>query len=1269
MTRSHPWTTPTPRGRARRMLLRSFAGWLCAAALACSSGAPKAQAPSVPLTELRAQALRNPSADMSAQWLLAELLAPGGDAKLAMRARAQLDRVAEPTLHGHLAKALDDAAHGRLARAPDHFLSAAALAAQSAEPSAPLLAWFAIERAIALRSNSQGLFERWRSWIEAMLEQPNRLGYRARDLLLDWWLDEAWSNADADLESLASLQRGCLPNVRLAGPFGDGATANALRSFAAQSTAPWPRAWPEDPMTATLPRVLDTKQEGCEARSEEPPGQGIFYAEARFALDEAERAIVHVSNALAVWVDGKQVLDRSIREWGSWTRTAVALDLSEGNHRVVAKLLKPKAAVRLMQLDGRPLRAESLDDRTRHFVQVPPRIALEIDELRRYVDSRGVTAPPTALLAYAAAHLCDLDGEPEAATLLLEPLVRDHQAATGLVLARAAKLVQRDPIFEDTQAESLSRELHQRALEHDPRLWESDLNRIIALAKTEGPGDALRQLRQLAKAYPQVPGVLGALAMVYGELGWTPEHHAIVKLRAERFPDDIEGLYAAAQVLEEQGKPQAAAELYERIRALDPDTEIFVGRALERRDYPTAIQELERLRQRRPGEKALLEKLEEVRRKAGENVDWMAALERSISETPKNGRARLALADAQYAAGNTTSLQHAIIDAVEAGAATDALKQALYLVEGMTEFEPHRLDTQQVLREYEATGQQLDANAARVLDYMVAWIHADGTTRMLEHEIVQIRSAEAVRRFAEQDLGSGIVLEARVIKQGGTILEPEIVPGKPTVTFPHLEIGDYIETERILTRHAGFNGSAFDGLQWFFRERDVAYARSEFVLIAPQDKQLDILPKGQVPQPIKQQEGPYEIIRWRLDQSPAAPNEPLSVPPSEYLPNVRISWGMELPRRIYQLANLVTRTVPLDPRIVKIASSILEPVQQETELVRARALYRWVLANIQAGDEEDPRRAIVGKRGNRWKAFTMLCEADGIPVKWVLVRNALAPEPEGPAEHVEQFNQTVLRVGSGPFAWVELDHKYTPFGYISAPARSMPGYFLDLEAPEPVQVPDTGSPDRLVFRGQVVLNKDGSARLQLTETFSGRHGASLRRGLSELGERRVGDVLESQVLGTHLKGARLLEHALPNLDAIDEPLRVEMTAEQAHFANVQGGVLRITPPFAPVLSHYASLPRRQTPILLPASQDWNVELSVTLPRDARVEALRPRTIEFERFSVEIQDQVVGDRLILRRRIHLPAGRIATADYERFVRFTRAADAALSREAVIIVPSG
>ena len=91
----------------------------------------------------------------------------------------------------------------------------------------------------------------------------------------------------------------------------------------------------------------------------------------------------------------------------------------------------------------------------------------------------------------------------------------------------------------------------------------------------------------------------------------------------------------------------------------------------------------------------------------------------------------------------------------------------------------------------------------------------------------------------------------RVIKKDGRMLEPEIVAGKPTVTFPHLEVGDYIETEHITsTAGDGQHGQHYLGPHWFFREENIAYARSEFVVISPDNKQLITETHGSVPDPV-----------------------------------------------------------------------------------------------------------------------------------------------------------------------------------------------------------------------------------------------------------------------------------------------------------------------------------------------------------------------------------------------------------------------------------
>ena len=107
------------------------------------------------------------------------------------------------------------------------------------------------------------------------------------------------------------------------------------------------------------------------------------------------------------------------------------------------------------------------------------------------------------------------------------------------------------------------------------------------------------------------------------------------------------------------------------------------------------------------------------------------------------------------------------------------------------------MNSERVIADFEASGAALEGTAARVLDYSAVWVKSDGSSRMLEHEIIRVQSAEAITEMAEQPIRGGMFLKLRVVKKDGRMLEPEVVGGKPTVTMPHLEIGDYIETERI----------------------------------------------------------------------------------------------------------------------------------------------------------------------------------------------------------------------------------------------------------------------------------------------------------------------------------------------------------------------------------------------------------------------------------------------------------------------------------------
>jgi tetratricopeptide (TPR) repeat protein len=933
---------------------------------------------------------------------------------------------------------------------------------------------------------------------------------------------------------------------------------------------------------------------------------------------------------------------------------------------VLIELTEPSVEIRLQALDGRPLDVATDVDGSKPYVLGAPE-RLKVNTLTRWVTTAGVRDPKDDLLRFVAASLAGEDGGADVASVVIEPLVADPARATGISLSTAARFADSDPIYENSQRRDLVRQLNERAAARDPGLWSSRLSLGLWEAEKSGLPEGARVLKQLSKEFPEVPAILASLTRLYNELGWYAAYAATARELATRFADDADALEVAIPVLDAAGEIARADQLAKRAQELNPDSEVMLSRALNRHDYAEALAELKRIGARHPERKDIAERIFDVMVRAGNERETWNKLEAAIKQNPKNPQARLALADAGLAAGKNDALVRALVAAVENGAETDAIEEALDLVEGATELEPYRHDARAIIAAYEKAGIKMPGTAARVLDYSAVWVHSDGSSRMLEHEIVQVQSAEAITQQAEQELRRGLWLHLRVIKKNGQIFEPELVEGKPTATLPHLEIGDYVETERIESHQGdGERGARYFGPRWFFREENIAYARSEFVVISPKDRPLQIEARNNVPPPQVQEAGSLVVRRWRVDQSPAAPVEPFGAPISEFLPSVQIGWGADLQSALRAMSDGVTDLTPRDPRIVRIAKRIVAPANKRTD--QARKLYRWVVGNVQEGEEDDGRRVIVGKNGNLWRAYITLCRALDIPVDYAAAQNRLALPPTGPFSESALFTQPLIRVGGKDGAWLTLGSKYAPFGYVPAEARGMPAYLLSSGTPELTQTPKEGTQDDMAYEGTVKLQASGAADVALTLSFTGKYATGLRNALSQLPEDQLRDVLESRLLGRELRGIQLSQYRVDHFDDLDSPLLIHVQGHVQSFAERSSGALVVSPPFGARLSQLAVLPVRQTPLLLVDATHQRIKLKLDLPPGAKLEKLAPpKLVKDGERQVTVRDSHQGNTLTLDREIELPAGRVQPNAYRKFQEFARQADEALFHSVRVRLP--
>jgi tetratricopeptide (TPR) repeat protein len=1262
-TRS-PKTFPA-RAPARALALLGVA---LALAVGCGGAMPASSVPAS-VGALRADAKSSGDGEVVGRWALAEMLAPGGDGAHAREARKRLGEIKGRGLYASLGRALWDETHGQPKGAAEAYVSVLEATRTSDDPDAGLFGWFATRHLLGLRGSVPELYKAHATAVESLVAKPGAIGWRAVADLREWSVAEAFDRAESTgdaYEALVVERMGCSPALRIAGPFGRGAASDRRQTFAAERPGPWPSEWVKDPVRGSVPHVLKTERHRCLTASTERTEDGVFYLETFFTTTSPRDLIVAAQGSVKVWVDDAPVVERDLREWGVWQRFGAQVRVGAGRHRVLARTLNDAGSVRVLEPDGTPAKVAFDVDAQRPYALVPPTLLASPNALDAIVRARKVASPLLALLAGYGAHAESMD---DVAAVLFEPYVSPTDAAP-LMLMAAGMYTRSDPALPADVRHLREKDLHQRAAARDDLLWYSRAWLILDQAEQKGAVDAVEPLRRLAEQFPDEPEVLEQLARLYSRLGWRGERMQALAALAKRFPDHIDGLRMYMAALDEDGPVREADAIAARIHKLDPDAEVDLARALAREDWKRAVEELQRLGKRRPDRKEIAGRIADVLERSGDPRAAAKQLDEALSKNPEDSGLRLRLADRAYAKGDAGALRRALADALQAGGKGAELREAIDLLEGATHLEPYRIDGRKVIAEFEAwekQGKRMEGNAARVLDYSALWVHPDGSSEMLEHEIMRIQSQEVITKESEQQPPSGLVLRMRVIKPDGKVLEPEPVEGKPTLTVPHLEVGDYLEIEHITPQGGdGRRGLRYRGPTWFFREADKGYWRSEFVTLTPKDRPVEVETRGKVPPPKTREKGTFLERRWRVDESPPAPQEPEAPDPREFLPSVRLGWGITLEDSIARLVDAAADETPLDPRLYAKAMEIVGTTPAARSDERARKVYKWLAENVQDGQESDGRRAILGKTGSRQMAFFHLMRQLAIPVELALVKDRLAMPPIGKMSEVETWAGLLLRLDTDKgVRWMVARDKFAPFGYVPAELRGQPAYRLVAGAPKDA-VPSAGDLDGIRFEGRADMRDDGSATVDVTLRYSGKLAIGMRNVFDRVPEQQLRDFVESRILARNIPGARARTVELENKADVGEPLGIRVKADVPQLVRAQGGRVVLKSLFSLRLAQLATLPERQTPVFLGSSSHVEVKFQIVVPESWKMPASLPAgELKDGDRTARVADTVQGHALTLDRLVDIPAGRVQPgAEYAAFQRFAQEADTLVEREIVL-----
>ena len=269
-----------------------------------------------------------------------------------------------------LARGVVDEAHGDPARGGRRLRRRrSAPRARAAIRSAPLVAWFARTTSSALRGvGARALRAAPSDARRRSSRSPGTLGWRAVAELEDWSSAEVFDKR-RDAPATPTTRWSCSASgaraaSRIAGPFGHGGAADRRRSFAAEKPGPWPPSWPADPCAGPSRTCCTVEQTAASPRPTSRCEDGVFYAQSFFTTRGDRELIVAVQGAVEVWVDDAPVLERVARRVGRrGSASARTSSVATGATACSRACIADAASVRLLE----PRRhAGGRRDRRRH---------------------------------------------------------------------------------------------------------------------------------------------------------------------------------------------------------------------------------------------------------------------------------------------------------------------------------------------------------------------------------------------------------------------------------------------------------------------------------------------------------------------------------------------------------------------------------------------------------------------------------------------------------------------------------------------------------------------------------------------------------------------------------------------------------------------------------------------------------------------------------------------------------------------------------------
>lgn len=662
----------------------------------------------------------------------------------------------------------------------------------------------------------------------------------------------------------------------------------------------------------------------------------------------------------------------------------------------------------------------------------------------------------------------------------------------------------------------------------------------------------------------------------------------------------------------------------------------------------------------------------------GRSSEVIAGLERLRKVWPRNAGVAKHLADVYDRLGRTEAALAARQTALTLDGADLALRRAVSrALTGKELLAEYAISTEEALKAYQSAPGVEDVTSAYLLDAAAVRVYPDGSQVDRIHIIQKALDQAGVDEVAEVNIPAGAsVLKLRTLKADGTVLEPENIAEKDTISLPGVQVGDSVEYEYLQAHPARGPGQpGFTSASFYFQVARQPNNWSTYVVVAPKGTKLEV-DAHHIDAPPVVVEGELEVFRHQERRVPAFIPEPVSPPAgTEWLPYVTVGAGQ---RGNEGLVHAYADAFMLNgQRTVDVDELAAEARADKTGLEAVKAIYSAVMKRLSGRDSGlgVSAAASVGQdRGSRtWLLYSALKSA-GFDARLAAVRTFTSDPAAAkfPSEVLLPYLCVRVALPEGAI-WLDTLVRFAPFGELPELALGEREAYLLPEPGAPLEQVKT--PPRVDRPGKKVtlsleLSAEGVLSGKGEEVYQGFEAAQLSEALESMAPEQRHQALE-QSLSRYFGGADLSKVELDSAREVGAPVKVRYEFKAPRFGRLEGSGRMVlgSLTFPSMLGRrYLALGARRTPLLIDSTERAETITTVKLPPGWQLKEPVPDIkLDTAYGSYRRTERQEKDVLSLGETLVLKQARVAPKQYEAFAQFAGEVDLMQSRDLLVQQP--